>query len=222
MVAVCLFSATLFAQQAGPTGPDTEYAPCLEGQPGIRVYETPQLTSPDGQWRAYASVQARPDSAFGCSDTSTLLIEGPGDVGFRTVHTIKPDPQMVGNAMTPVSWSPQRHLLAVRAFYWQDGSDFADPSVLIYDADRKRTIEPDLATLFARKYNKKECAFEIRDVLGFDSQNRALFSADDVIEIGDDEPVAETRCLGGPGVWALDVEKNQLDFVKHLEPENSQ
>jgi hypothetical protein len=222
MVAVCFLSATLCPQETGSTGPDTEYAPCLEGQAGIRVYDSPQLTSPDGKWRAYARVEARPDSSFGCSDTSTLLIQGPGDVSFRSVDIIKPDPQIVGNGMKAVSWSSQRHLLAVRVFYWQDGSDVAGRSVLIYDADRKRAIEPDLATLFARKYNKKECAFDIRDVLGFDSQNRALFSADDVIEIGDDEPVAETRCLGGPSIWALDIDKNQLEFVKHLQPENSQ
>jgi len=220
LVAVCFFSARLFAQETGPTGPDTEYAPCLEGQVGIRVYETPQLTSPDGQWRTYASVEARPvSSGFGCSDTSTLLVQGPGGTNFEAVHTIKPDPQMIGNGMKPISWSPERHLLAVRVFYWQDGSDFAGRSVLIYDADRKRAIEPDLAKLFARKYKKQECAFDIRDVLGFDSENRALFSADDVIEPGDDEPIAETHCLGGLGVWALDIEKNQLEFVKRLEPE---
>jgi hypothetical protein len=158
-------------------------------------------------------------SGFGCSDTSTLLVQGPGGTNFEAVHTIKPDPQMIGNGMKPISWSPERHLLAVRVFYWQDGSDSGGRSVLIYDADRKRAIEPDLAKLFARKYNKQECAFDIRDVLGFDSENRALFSADDVIEPGDDEPIAETRCLGGLGVWALDIEKNQLEFVKRLEPD---
>jgi hypothetical protein len=222
VLAVCLLSVTSFAQETGPTGPDAEYAPCLEGQQGVRVYESPQLTSPDGQWRAYASVEARPDSSFGYSDTSTLLLEGPRKFNFQTVHTIKPEPQSHGNGMVPISWSPQHHLLAVRVFYWQDGSDAAGRSVLIYDADRRRAIEPDFANLFTRKYTKKECAFSIQDVLGFDSQNRVLFSADDVIEPGDDEPTAETRCLGGPGVWALDIEKNQLEFVKHLEPEDSQ
>jgi hypothetical protein len=214
---VCFFCATLLAQETGPTGPDTEYAPCLEGQSGLRLYESPQLTSPDGKWRAYASVEARPDSNFGCFDSSALLVEGPGDLSFQTVHTLKPDPQMVGNGMKPIAWSPQGHMLAVRLFYWQHGSDFAVRSVLIYDADRKRASEPDLAKLFARKYKKKECAFDIQDVLGFDSHNRALFSADDVIEPGDDQPIGETRCLGGPSVWALDIGKNELEFIKHVD-----
>jgi hypothetical protein len=223
VLAVCLLSITSSAQETGPTNSDSEYAPCFEGQLGMRVYDSPQLISPDGEWRAYTSVEARSDSSsLGCSDTSTLRVEGPGEFTFQTVHTIKPDAQMVGNGMKPIAWSPQRHLLAVRVFYWQDGSDFAVRSVLIYDADRKRAIEPDLAKLFARKYNKKECAFDIRDVLGFDSHNRVLFRADDVIDPGDDEPIAETRCLGGPGAWALNVDNDQLEFVKHLEAENSQ
>lgn len=218
-----LFSATLLAQETGPTSPpDSEYAPCLEGQAGIRVYESPQLTSPDGLWRAYASVEARPGPPLGCSDTSTLLVEGPGEATFQTVHTIKPDPYLCCNGMKPISWSPQRHLLAVRVFYWQDPSDFAFHTALIYDADRKRIIEPDPAKLFARKYNKKECAFNFDKVLGFDSRNRVLFSANDVIDPGDEEPVPETRCLGGPGEWALDIDSNQLELVKHLALDNNQ
>src|SRR5690242_10755286 len=51
-------------------------------------------------------------SGFGCSDTSTLLVQGPGGTNFEAVHTIKPDPQMIGNGMKPISWSPERHLLA--------------------------------------------------------------------------------------------------------------
>jgi hypothetical protein len=101
-------------------------------------------------------------------------------------------------------------------------SDAAAFGVLVYDADRKRAIEPDLAKLFAQKYNKEECAFDIRDVLGFDSQNRVLFSANDVIDPGDDEPVPQTRCVGGPSEWALDIESNQLELVKHLGAEDSQ
>jgi hypothetical protein len=98
-------------------------------------------------------------------------------------------------------------------------SDAGDTGVLVYDADRKRMIEPDLATLFARKYAKKQCAFGIKNVLGFDPRNRVLFSAADWIEEGDDEPVPATRCLGSPGVWALDIDSNQLEFVKRSEPE---
>jgi hypothetical protein len=92
--------------------------------------------------------------------------------------------------------------------------------LLIYDADRKRAIEPDLAKLFAQKYTKKECACEMGKVLGFDSQNRVLFSADDVIEPGDEEPVPETRCLASHTEWALDIDTNQLELVKHLGPDN--
>jgi hypothetical protein len=218
---MCLFSATSFGQNTSPTRPDTEYAPCLEGQTGVRVYESPQVTSPDGQWRTYASVEAKQGGMLGCSDTSTLLIKGPGDVRFQTVHTIKPDPQMVGNGMKPISWSLQRHLLAVRVLYWQDGSDAGNVSPLIYDADHKRVIEPDLAKLFAQKYNKKECAFSFGKVLGFDSRNRVLFSADDVIDPGDEEPLPETRCLGDYTEWALDIDSNQLELVKHLAPDNN-
>jgi hypothetical protein len=218
VVALCSLSTILFAQETGPTGPDTEYAACLEGQAGTRVYESPQLVSSDGRWRAYASVEATPDK-FGCSNTATLRVEGPSEETFQTVHTIKPEFYLQGNGIKPISWSTQRHLLAVELLYWQYASDPGGFSLLIYDADRKRTIEPDLAKLFARKYGKKECAFEIRKVLGFDSRNRVLFRVDDTIEPGDDEPIPETRCLGGPGVWALDIENSQLEFVKRSEPE---
>lgn len=218
---MCFFSATLLAQETGPTDPGTEYAPCLGGQVGARFYESPQLVSPDGTWRAYARVEAQPDSNFGCSDTSTLLVEGPGEVSFRTAHTIKPQPDSHGNGLNPISWSLKRHLLAIRVFYWQDDSDAGGHSMLVYDADRRRAIEPDLANLFARKYNRKECAFYILDVSGFDSHNRVLFSADDVIEPGDDEPIPETRCLGSRSLWALDIDHDQLELVKHLGAEDS-
>jgi hypothetical protein len=102
---------------------------------------------------------------------------------------------------------------------WLNAGGF---SLLVYDADRKRVIEPDLAKLFAQKYGKKECAFDIQDVRGFDSRNRVLFSADDVIDPGDEEPVPETRCVGGPTEWALDIDSNQLELVKHLAPSESQ
>jgi hypothetical protein len=222
IAALCLISATLLAQDIGPTGPGTEYAPCLDGQAGTRVYEGSQLVSPDGRWRAYASVEARPDSTFGCSNTSTLLVEGPGERTFQIVHTRRPEPYLQGNGISPISWSPRGHLLAVKLFHFQFMSDAAAFGVLVYDADRKRAIEPDLAKLFAQKYNKEECAFDIRDVLGFDSQNRVLFSANDVIDPGDDEPVPQTRCVGGPSEWALDIESNQLELVKHLGAEDSQ
>ncbi|MGI8961596.1 MAG: hypothetical protein ACR2IV_17900 [Bryobacteraceae bacterium] len=135
------------------------------------------------------------------------------------MHTIKPEPYSQGNGIKPISWSPQRHLLAVELLYWQYASDAFDRSLLIYDADRKRMIEPDLANLFARKYAKKDCAFGITSVLGFDSRNRVLFSAGDIIEPGDDEPVPETRCVGVPSVLAFDMESNRLEVVKRSEPD---
>jgi hypothetical protein len=187
----------------------------LEGQSGSQVYKTPQLTSPDGLWRAYASVEAKPDPTLQCSDTSTLLIAGPGEASFQPVHTIKPDRQMIGNGMKPISWSTQRHLLAVRVLYWQCAADAGGFSPLIYDGDRKRVIEPDFAKLFSQKYSKKECAVNFGNILGFDAQSRVLFSADDVIDPGDEEPVPETRCLGDYTLWALDIDSNQLEPVKH-------
>lgn len=202
-----------FAQVTGPTGPDTEYAPCLEGQMGARNYESPVLVSPDEQWRAYASVEAKPGKV-GCSNVSTLQVQGPNDSTFQIVHTIKPDLQIQGNGLKLVSWSPQHHLLAIRVLYWQDGSDAGGYSLLVYDADRKRAIEPDLAKLFARRYLKKECAFDITNVLGFDSRNRVLFEANDKYDGTEDEPAPTTRCLSAPTVWVLDLEANQLELVK--------
>jgi hypothetical protein len=215
LLALLVLSATSFGQNTGPTGPDTEYAPCLEGQAGSRFYQSPPLATPDGQWHAYASVEAF-GSDFACATTSTLLVQGPEERDYFPVYVEKPTSDSPGNGMKPISWSRQRHLLAVQVLYWQYGSDAGSPPLLIYDADRKLTIKPDLATLFARKYNKKECAFDIRDVLGFDSQNHLLFTADDVIDPGDEEPLPETRCLGDHTEWALDIDKDQLELVKRL------
>jgi hypothetical protein len=222
LLALCFLSATSFGQNTGPTGPDTEYAPCLEGQAGTRVYESPQLTSSDGLWRAYASVEAKPDPRLNCSDTSTLLIKGSGEASFQLVHTIKPDPQMVGNGMKPISWSTQRHLLAVQVLYWQYGSDAGGVSLLIYDADRKRIIEPDLAKLFARRYKREECAYEMGEVLGFDSHNRVPFEAGDDMIATENGTDPKSTCLGGPIEWALDIYTNQLELLRHLGSDHNQ
>jgi hypothetical protein len=157
-----------------------------------------------------------------CSNISSLQLQRAGEESFEMVHTIRPAPYLQGNGLKLIAWSPQRHLLAVKTSFWNYLGDAGGNSLLVYDADRKRAMEPDIAKLFARKYAKKDCAFDIRDVLGFDSHNRVLFRADDVIEPGDDEPIAETRCLGSHGVWALDIDHGQLEFVKHLEPEDTQ
>ena len=139
------------------------------------------------------------------------------------MYTIKPEPYSQGDGIKPVSWSPQGHLFAAEVSAWPyGGTDAFSRWLLVYDADRKHAIEPDLAKLFARKYNRKECAFNFLDVLGFDAQNRVLFAANDTIDPGDEEPLPETRCLGSAGVWALDIDKDRLEFVKHLEPEANQ
>src|SRR3954469_17977527 len=67
---VCVLSSVCFGQVTGPTGPDTAYAPCLEGQVGVRSYQSPVLVSPDGLWRAYVNVEARPGGDVGCSNLS--------------------------------------------------------------------------------------------------------------------------------------------------------
>ncbi len=219
LIAFCLFGMASFGQETAPIHPNTEYAPCLDGQVGVKHYESSVLVSPDGQWRAYASVEADPGGKLGCSNTSTLQVQSPNDRTFQTVHTIKPEPQFEQNGMKPISWSPRGHRLAAEVSAWSNGgTDFFPRWLLVYDADRNRTIEPDLGKLFAQRYTKKECAFDIEDVLGFDSRNRVLFSADDVVDPGDDEPVPQTRCLGAPSVWALDVDNNQLELVKYSQP----
>jgi hypothetical protein len=216
---VCVLSSVCFGQVTGPTGPDTAYAPCLEGQVGVRSYQSPVLVSPDGLWRAYANVEGRSGGDVGCSNISTLQIQNPTNSAFEVVHTVKPEPYLQGNGLKLVSWSLQRHLLVIEVSVWQYASDAGGNSMLVYDADRKRTIEPDLARLFAQRCGKKECTFVIGDVLGFDSRNRVLFSADDRIDPGDGEPVPETRCIGRPSVWALDVDSSNIDLVQYSKPD---
>jgi hypothetical protein len=152
---VCVLSSVCFGQVTGPIGPDTAYAPCLEGQVGVRSYQSPVLVSPDGLWRAYANVEARPGGDVGCSNLSTLELQSSMNGAFEVVHTVKPELYLEGNGLKLVSWSPQRHLLAVEVSLWQYASDTGGNSVLVYDADRKRTIEPDLAKLFAQKIRQK-------------------------------------------------------------------
>ena len=219
-IALCVFAASAFAQDTGPTAPDPAYAPCLEGQTGTRVYESSVLTSPDGLWRARATVDVQPGGPLGCSNTSTLLVQGP-DEDYRPAYVQKPTSDVLGNGLKLIAWSSQKHLLAVEISWWQYASDFDGVAPLVYDADRKRAVQPDLAKLFALKFHKKECAFNTGEVLGFDSQNRLLFEADDWYGYAPDgdEPDPQTRCLGGPGVWAFDLDKNQVEFVKSSEHE---
>jgi len=227
LVALCFLSAASFSQEVmNPTGPDASYAPCLEGQKGSRFYESPILTSPDGLWRARASVEAEADGKRGwCSNTSTLLVQGPDHSDYRPVYVEKPTSDLLGNSLKLIAWSSQGHLLAIANLQFQYGSDVGGFSPLIYDADQNRVIEPELEKLFAAKFHKKNCAVSFGEVLGFDSRSRLLFEAGDWYGYAPEEgeqPDPQTRCLGSPGVWALDLRANSLELVRSLEDSTAQ
>lgn len=200
---------------------DTAYFPCTEQQRGPRSIDGPVLASPDGAWQAHARVQAdtyNPHFPHGdCFNTTSLLLKDPGDSSFQPVYVKKPEPYLQGNGLKLVAWSHQGHVLAAELFCFQYASDAGGFSLLLHDAEKKRTWELDLRAMFSRRFGK-ECEFTFARVLGFDERDRVLFEADDYYEIGDDTPDPATRCLGHRGVWALDITGGELIEVPAAKP----
>jgi hypothetical protein len=175
----------------------------------------PVLRSPSGDFAAYVHAEAIVKAPVwtDCFNTTSLFVKIPGDPNYQAVYVKKPESSLQGNGLKLIAWSHKGHTLVAELTLWQYDSDFGGLSIVLYDADRKRAWEPDLAALFSKRFGK-ECAFAIPKVIGFDDQDRVLFEAGDYYEEGDDEPIPDTRCLGHPGIWALDAAAGDLSEVR--------
>jgi len=96
----------------------------------------------------------------------------------------EPTPESSGNGLRLVDWwGPDGRTLAAVSLWWQEDSDVGGHGILIYRAETKRVVEPDLDALFSRSL-RRECSLRLDDIPGFTESG---------------ELVVKVTSTGGPG-----------------------
>ena len=121
----------------------------------------------------------------------------------------EPTPESSGNGLRLVDWwGPDGRTLAAVSLWWQEDSDVGGHGILIYRAETKRVVEPDLDALFSSSL-RRECSLRLDDIPGFTE------SGELVVKVGNwkdsYDPESDKPCLSSEeehALWAIDVRAN--------------
>jgi hypothetical protein len=173
---------------------------------GSNTSRTSVLLSPDERYRVYAESEAVASTANNaspeCQNTSRLFVAGPKSENFRAVLIVEPSPEVLGNSIDLIDWSPNGHRLLLAQGFWQWGSDAGGIMVRIYDADSENLSSESLVEDAFRKYVGKDCVAVFRPV-GFSSSGEAIVIAGPYFDVGEDSP-REDSCVEKEGFWLID------------------
>ena len=170
------------------------------------------LVSSSSGYRAYVTVTAEMRRLEGwptCVNTASLFVASPGAGSFSMVFQKEPTPERSGNGLRLVDWwGPDGRTLAAVSLWWQEDSDVGGHGILIYRAETKRVVEPDLDALFSRSL-RRECSLRLDDIPGFTE------SGELVVKVGNwkdsYDPESDKPCLSSEeehALWAIDVRAN--------------
>ena len=184
------------------TTTDLSFIDCVESAPRARVVRSASLVPPDRRYRAYAEVETRMigETTKGtelaeCANRSRLFIGNSSSRVLPQVYEEEPTYWMRGNGLRLVDWSADSRYLLVELWRWQYYSDTIGTWILVYDREKDLLLSPDLNKLFSRMH-QRECWLNIK-LLGFASDNRVAFEAEDDMMIG-------STCLEKKSRWLLE------------------
>src|SRR5438876_3142086 len=167
---LAMLGLTMLVPQGPPATGDapenTFFVRCREGSG--RTVRGPLVSSSSG-YRAYVTVTAEMRRLEGwptCVNTSSLFVASPGARSFSMVFQKEPTPERSGNGLRLVDWGPDGRTLAAVSLWWQEDSDVGGHGILIYRAETKRVVEPDLDALFSSSL-RRECSLRLDDSPGF-------------------------------------------------------
>jgi hypothetical protein len=199
---------------------NTSYVSCFGKSgdlDGSRFARSPVLVSPDGQFRAYAEVEAvafKPIEGKGayagplCANTSRLLVNNPHSEAFVVVLLQEPTRWKLGNAIRLVDWSPDNHLLLVDLTIWQYESDVIGKNIVIYDTRFGTFTIPDYSRIFRERFGK-QCFVDI-ELKGFSAEGNVVLRVGPV-----DEEFEGPSCVDQQGLWVLDPNGDKASPLAH-------
>lgn len=201
-------------KSAGKPPAKSSRATCFDESSGKLVgpakARTFVLSSPDGNYRAYAETEAvtrkvttDAGEQLECENTSTLFVAGPGGQKYRPVLVLPPSPELLGNSIDLIDWSPVGHRLLIGQGLWQYGSDFGATIVQTYDADSETLSNKFLVDDAFSKYAGKQCV-SVFQPAGFALNGEVIVTAGPYFDVGEDQPRGDS-CIPKEGLWQVDL-----------------
>ena len=207
-----------------PTSP-TLWSDCGTGEkkPEARDITGPVFVAKSGQHRAKVKLKVKV-KGYDCKNTTTLWFSEGTTLEFKSAYTQSPiEPDVQGNGMQIVDWSPDGKLLLTELWKWTTmGNDAGvDQSIIIFYPSRRKRFEVDLKRF--QPDPKAECSIQYQ-LMGFTSDawvvmktRISTFYEDG--ESTDDKP-PDKRCERPVEVWKINPRtQERLPLLKDFTPE---
>lgn len=169
---------------------------------------SPTLVADKGGAGAWVKVESGP-ARNGCHNVTELFITHPNQT-YRLAYRQRPeDPDLWGNGMRIVDWSPNGQLLLTEAWQWKTETSDApvEKRILLFQADGPSVSEIDTDALWADQADR-DCFVQVQ-LLGFTPEGwvalRAHLSTH--YDEGEGSKPAAKMCAEKNQVWAIDPVK---------------
>ena len=225
MVVFCAFCGTALSQELEFPKSPTLWVDCGTGdqKPEARDIVGPVFVAKSGQHRAKAKVKVKV-KGYDCHNTTTLWFSEGTTLEFKAAYTQLPiEPDVRGNGMQIVDWSPDGKLLLTELWQWNTMANDADfgQRIIVFNPQHNKHFEVDLKKL--QPDPKAECLIQYQ-LLGFTSDSwvalktkvSTFYSVDDTI---DGKP-PDARCELPVEVLKIDPQtQERLPLPKDFQPE---
>lgn len=170
---------------------------------------SPTLVAAQGGAGAWVKVESAPNRD-GCHNFTELWITNNKDQTYHLAYRQRPeDPDLWGNGMRIVDWSPDGQLLLTEAWQWNTGPNDAavDKSILLFQAHGPAVSEIDLDALWADQKDR-DCFVQFQ-LLGFTPEGWVALKTHitTYYDEGEDSKPAAKMCAEKNQVWAIDPVK---------------
>ncbi len=170
---------------------------------------SPTLVAEKGGASAWVKVESAPDRD-GCHNVTELWISNNNNQTYHLAYRQRPeDPDLWGNGMRIIDWSPDGQLLLTEAWQWNTGGNDAavDKSILLFQAHGPAVLEIDLDALWADQKDR-DCFVQFQ-LLGFTAEGWVALRTHITTSYdeGEDNKPAAKLCAEKNQLWAIDPAK---------------
>jgi hypothetical protein len=140
-----------------------------------------------------------------------LFVANAANQPFRVVLDLTPSPEMLGNSIDLIDWSPKGHRPLLGQGVWQWGSDAGATTTRIYDADTGRLSSDGFVEKTFRDNFGIHCIGVFQPV-GFSPKGAAVIKAGPYFDVGE-EQLAKESCVRKEGLWMGDPATPRVDLL---------
>jgi len=169
---------------------------------------SPTLVAKKGDASAWVKVESA-----GCRNATELWIATSGNQPFRLAYRQRPqDPDLWGNGMKMVDWSPDGQLLLTEAWQWDTESSSApvDKRILLFQAGGAEVSDIDLDAIWADQKDR-DCQVQFQ-LLGFTADGWVALKAH-ISNSHEDGAASEKPCAEKSQVWAISPVKQNYRLL---------